>query len=329
MSVLWCGGEDVDFQNGISPLVSTNGSLFRSGYSRCAIAAQANPPNFVKGDAFPGGAITSAWVNARMAINNNIGIASPQSFGFGKIGSNSGLFIGVNTNGSVFLNKYDGTNATTLATSASGILPTSATVYRVDLQLSNFGVSGTLNLYINGSSVLTYTGDLTIAGITGFDSVFIGGNTNNTTILYYSEIIVSDSSTLGVQGLDMRELTGNGTTQQWSNPAYTNYNPISINDANSTYSNTAGQDEQAAFANGVSGNFAIAAVKIVARANAPAGSAISGLKLGFNNGGTVGVGSAHTVTSAFQAYSDILIIDPTTGQPFTSIDGYQLDLRSA
>jgi hypothetical protein len=40
-----------------------------------------------------------------------------------------------------------------------------------------------------------------------------------------SEIIVANETTLSFQGLVTLAPNGNGATQNWSNPAYTNFDP--------------------------------------------------------------------------------------------------------
>lgn len=339
MSVLGIFCEDIDFPNGASVTVTTTTGSFRSAFARCALqASNGGQQTFSKSVTFT--PLTSVWLSTQLNVTsgNYLVVPAPTVLGLGDGGQQSGIFLGLTSGTNIplclTLSKYDGTTVTNLATSPS--IGGSGT-YKIDFQIVNYGASGTVNIYTDGALALSYTGDLSIPGMASMDCVFLGGiSTQNqggghfTTQWWFSEFIVADEPTLGWQGVDTREITANGTTQQWSNPDISNFDPITINDANSTYSNTAGQDEQAVLANSVAGNFAIKAVNIVARANAPAGSAVTNLKLGLRNGaGVVGVGAAHALTTAFASVSDLLTVDPTTGQPFTSIDGYQLDLRSA
>lgn len=329
MAVLGVFCEDIDFPNGVALTVVTTAGKFRNGFARCAL--EPTTQGLAKSTVFPSGEATSCWLTVQTYTDYGSSPNNRLLFGLGKSGTSSGIFVGTNgtNNGKLCLTLYDGTTFTQLAqTATSCFLLDSMPVTKVDLQLISYGSSGTLNAYVGGAFVLSYTGDITIPGVTGFDSVFVGLNGN--TQAYLSEFLVASDSTLGVQGIDIREITANGTTQQFNNPDISNFDQVNVNTLNSAYSNTAGQDEQAALANGVAGNYAIAAVKIAAYANAPAGSAINNLKLGLRNtGGTVAVGAAHALSAGYTTVEDILTVDPTTGQPFTSIDGYQLDLRSA
>lgn len=117
--ILWCGGEDLDFQNSTLPSVSTTSGQFRSGYARCGVV----PPvagNAMKGNTFPGGAVTDAWLSFRVYSGaHNAG--SPRKIGgFGQSTSYKGLVLGrpAANNGGVALSlyKYDGSSYTLLAT---------------------------------------------------------------------------------------------------------------------------------------------------------------------------------------------------------------------
>ena len=151
--------------------------------------------------------------------------------------------------------------------------------------------------------------------------------------MFFSEIIVANESTLGWQGLLTDAPLALGASDTWSNAAVTNVNPVTINDANSTFVNTTGSNEEYTMVAQPSGNFQIKAVKIAARAMATSGAASTNLKLGFNNtnNSTVAVGSAHALTTAFATYEDLLSTDPTNGGAAwgSSLSGYQLDLQSA
>lgn len=328
MAFLWMGGEDIDFPNGTVPSVNTSSSNFRSGWGRCALEGPSSATSFVKSTVFPGGQVTSAWLRcySYISFNNTVCFMG----GLGMSGTNSAVGFGFSSTGDYALMKVSNGTLTTLATSTTSI---TSGLARYDLQLISYGTSGTLNLYVNGALTMSYTGDLTVTGATGLDSVFFAGTQFGA--LYYSEFIVSDTSTLACQGLVTYAPNGNGTSQQWSNPAYTNFSPTTINDTDSTYTNTTGQDEQTTLNGTPSGSFQIDAVKVIARALATAGAASSNLKIGFNNtnNSTVAEGSTHSLGTGFAPVEDYFATDPTsaggTGAWGASLSGYQLELRSA
>jgi hypothetical protein len=340
MAVLWCGAEDIDFPNGVPVSATTGAGAFRAGFARCAIFNSQPPQGLAKSTVFPAGAIQSGWISWRMR-NDNHGNDQTLStmVGFGSSGTNKGIFMGTTfgaTNGlGLQLCSYDGSVVTVLATTgafANNPL-TNGVIYRFDLQMISYGVAGSsaLNLFVNGGLLLSFTGSFSIAGVSGLDSVFMGGgynvSFNNTPV--FSEFMVANESTLGWQGLATAAPSGNGTTQQWSNPDYTNFNPITINDANATFTNTVGQDEQATLIALPAGNYAIKAVKAIARAAAPSGAVPTNIKLGFKSSTTVGVGLTLAVPVAFTPVEQIFATDPTTGAAWGSFSGYQINLRSA
>jgi hypothetical protein len=329
MSVLWCGAEDVDFPNGSPITIDTGGTSYRTAYARCSLRPTA-AGTYLKGLTFPGGPITSGWLRAYLYCSG--GTSGLQMMvGFGKSGTNSGLGIcHQNTSSTLHILSMNAGTTTALAT-VNNVF-SDLILVRIDMQVINFGTTNTVNVYVNGAFTATYTGAISIPGVTNFDQVFIGDP--GAGFCWLSEIIVSDESTLAWQGLASCAPSGNGTTQQWSNPAFTNFNPVTINDANSTFSNTVGQDEQATLVAIPAGNFQIKAVKVIARALATAGATATQVKLGFNNtnNATVAVGAAHALITGFSPVEDYFATDPTsaggTGPWGTSLTGYQLDMRS-
>ena len=55
MNILWAGGEDIDFPNGVAPLVANDG--FSAGYARCSLNPSIGGAAF--SNVFPAGAITA------------------------------------------------------------------------------------------------------------------------------------------------------------------------------------------------------------------------------------------------------------------------------
>jgi len=247
--------------------------------------------------------------------------------GLGNLASGNWLGFGCSAPGYAVLMSVVGGVMTTLATSPLGI-PGGLSKY--DLQVINYGSAATLNLYINGTFYVSYTGNVSLTGAANLDCV-VAGFTNRFTSFYVSEVIVANESTLGFQGLATLAPNGNGATQQWSNPGYTNVNPTTINDANATYTNTVGQDEQLTTNNTPAGTYQIKAVKVIARAQATAGSTATGLKLGFNNtnNATVAEGGVHTLGSGFSPVEEYFTTDPTTGSAWgPNLNGYQIEIKS-
>ena len=323
MAVLWMGGEDVDFPTALNLQWQTSSAYFRSAYARGGLTLSSS--TLAYSNPFSGGAVTSAWFAFRFGQDSSSNLMA----GLGKTGIAGGLIIGVTSTGAVSINSHNGTTATTLATSGAGVFPGSqAGNMRMDVQVTNFGTSGTVTVYVNGAQALTYTGNITFNSATSLDC-FVLASTGGAGGPV-SEMLVADESTLPMQGVVTLAPNANGTTQQWSNPAYTNVNPTTINDGNSTYVDATGQDEQVGLPSTPSGSFAIKAVKTAVRAMATPGSASTNLQVGFrSSGGTVAVNPSHAVSNAFTTYEDLFTNDPTTSAAWSSLASYQLDLRSA
>lgn len=327
MALIWWGGEDTSFGNGSPVSVSTSGSSFRSGYARSAVCMNLAFPSTARSATFT--SITSGWLRTVFTQPTNFADAHAFMVGLGSSSNGAAIGVGWDTSGRPLFSTFNGSTATTLATS-TGVILSSNSLYVIDFQLLSYGTGATLNLYLNGAQILTFTGDVTIPGTSSFDSVFFTGSSSGSNQSpFFSEFIVASDSTLSRLGIVTNAGNGNGTTQDWSNPAYTNWNPTTINDLNSTFSNTTGQDEQATIIQPPAGTFAIEAVKVEARALSTAGATATQLETGFNNGTTVGVGTAHTLTTGFKNYEDFFLTDPTTGVAWNGLTGYQLDLRSA
>lgn len=324
MNILWCGGEDIDFPNGAAVTSSTNTGDFRAGYARAAL----KPGTSIqyKSTLFQGGAVTSAWFTCRF-YNFNAGATSYPVAALGKSGTNNSLGFGVAGSGNqISLFKATGPNvadATTLATE-SGTTFGSSALHRVDMQVTSFGTSATVKVYVDGSLVITFTGDVTLSGFTSFDSVYVNGSAALVSKSTISECIVADADTRGLQGLVTMALTGAGDTNAWTSPTYTNINLVTFSDANPTYSNTPGQDNMYNVTDLPSGTFGVRMVKQTIRAAASAGSATQ-IKMGYKTAGSTVFGSGSTKTPA-SSYATFEQYDATN--PFTSGGWAQSDMNT-
>jgi hypothetical protein len=334
MSILWCGGEDIDFPNGFAVVSQTVDPthtlvLFRPAYARCCIFAG---ENFTTSKSTTFAPVASAWLACQLWTNGEFGPGSSiqNIIGFGLSGTTSGLYLGSDAASSnkLALMKYDGTTVTQLAAELGFSLLLGALV-RVDMQVINFGGMCTVNVYLNGAFLFTFTGDVTVSGMAYFDSVFLsyiptlGGMYGGV-----SEIIVADEDTRAMS-LQTLAPAGNGTTENWTG-AYTDVNEIVINDATVVTTNTAGQDWQCTLPALVAGAPGVRCVKIAARSSVPAGSVATTVGLGVNSDGTINAGAQQSPTVPWKTLERFMVYNPTTGQPWTTaqMNALQLNLRS-
>jgi len=177
---------------------------------------------------------------------------------------------------------------------------------------------------------------VSVVGMTNFDSIVFfpevlnnGGNFWN-----FSELVVADSDTRSIVGLQTLALTGQGTVNNWTNNTYTNINGTAYSDASPVSSNTAAQDQQFNVTDPAgSVVYTVLGCAISARMAKSVGAAISQIKLGYNQGGTVafGAGATKTAPAGFNTLYQVDMVNPITGNPFlqSEMNALQLDLQSA
>lgn len=335
MNILWAGAEDIDFPTIGQLTVDTTAGHFRSGWARCGLNMPNSTASPGKSAPFTGGALTSAWLSFEFHLNVNMNTAGQLMCGFGLSGTNKWLGIGTDTtsNIKVALSKYDGTTRTQLQ-AEGGTSLAAAVMNRFDMQVTNYGATATVNVYLNGSLIISFSGDTTVSGMTNFDSVFIMFQSSaNANAAVYSEIFVADSDTRAVLGLQTLALTGAGTTNAWTNNTFTNINAISFTDNTPASSNTAAQDQQYTVTTPTPSAYSVIAVSISARLARPATATPTQVKLGYGNGagGSFGTGAAKTPGVGYSLFEQIDAINPTTGIAWTQSDlaSLQLDLESA
>lgn len=325
MSTLWAGGEDTSFPVGGLISINTGAACFRAGYARCGIYGN---NTHVRTKAFPGGAVTSCWLTGRAFPD---GVISTGFLIFGLINTStpsSGLWIGLNTGSTsqLALYKYNGATATVLQAETGNSLSGSL-IHRIDIQLVNYGATATVNVYCDGTLIIVFgPADCTIGGLTNLDGVGLygwsGGATKN---INCSEFIVADED---IRALNVQTLaaTGVGTTDDWTAGTLSNLNATTLTDATPYYTNTAAKDEQFNWTDLVAGTWNIKAIKIEVRACKSSGSPTpTKLKLGYNNGGSVTVGSAQALDTGYGT------IEQLDQSPFVQADmnALQLDIQSS
>jgi hypothetical protein len=327
MTILWCGGEDIDFPNG-TPISVRTSTSFRTGFARCGLSCSVSS-SVSRSQSFAGGAITSGWLHFQ--IWNNAGTTTVPFAGLGlNSAGNGGIFVGSSTTvtGKCSLYKWDGTTLTQLASEAGTSLPGSASAAAIDLQISSYGASSTVNVYVNNNLVIAFSGSTAISGIANLDCAGVWCNASGQ--WFVSEIIVGDADTRSMSLLTMAP-NANGDANNWTTGTFASINPVTINDANVIAVNTTAQDFQANLLDLPAGSFGIQAVKVAARAEVTAGATPTSVKLGVKTGGTVNVDAGHALTAGFITYERLMTQNPVTSAAWLSsaMNALQMDLQSA
>jgi hypothetical protein len=328
MAILDCFAEDIDFVD--SGAITTGTGFIRAGYSRCCI--HSSDGGYRKSTVFPGGYVTSCWFSFQAGYNNN---GTGNNLWAGLVDNAtaaSGLWIGIGaTAGTIALFKFDGTTKTILASNATVFYPGNSNIQgRFDVQLVSYGATATVNVYFNAALIITFTGNVTVSGVTQLNCVGLNGFSGNSR--GFSEFIVATDDTRTRAGLLTGALTGAGTTDAWTG-LFSNINGTSFSDANPINSNVAAQDEQFNITDAPAILYSVDAVKIAARMAVSSTPTATQIKLGYNSAGTVafGTGSTKTPGAVYSTQAQLDLINPVTGVAFTSseINALQLDLRSA
>ena len=332
-TVLWAGGEDVDFPNGATGAVSTcvAGSCWtgatRGGYSRTCIWTTNGGNTPVLSNTFSGGAVTSAWLSFRM--RNNFG-ANRRWSGFGKSGTSA--FLGIGTSPSsgtkVALKKYDGTTLTQIAEESGNSLAGGPA--KLDMQIINYGAAGTVNIYVNGAATpaLTYTGDIRVGAIASWDSFALV--TDDGWPSCSSEFLVADTDTRSMSVVTLNP-NANGDTNQWTG-TQSDLNESYINDATAVGNDAVGggQNFQCHMSDLPAGNFKIEGIKIAAR-TAQNGGNVTSIAVGVKTNATVSVPAPVALTSAWTTTETYYSSNPVMAAPWavSEINSLQLNLQSS
>lgn len=322
MSILWCGGEDIDFPNGAPVIVNTTAS-YKRAVSRCHIYQNASA--FSKSSVFPGGEITSGWFSFQVFPVTS-GVNSLR-IGLGKSGSAKGLYLGIGSSAlKLNIYKWDDTTATKLVAETGASL--SGVVHKVDVQLINYGGAGTINVYLDSTLLMTYTGDISISGVTGFDSVMLYG-TSAGGYFGVSEIIVADEDTR-TMSLVACGPTGAGDANTFTTGTYAEIDETTNSDLDVMSDNTNGHAAQVAIIDLPAGTFSIKHVAVKARA-VQTGSAVSKLKLGVRSGATTNVDSSQTAPGYWGILERNMATNPITASKWqqSEIDSLQMAFEVA
>jgi|GEM_PF-2168883 hypothetical protein len=326
MSILWCGGEDIDFPNASTIPVETGSTTFRSGYGRCSVRFTASPYVYYKSTTFSGGGVTSCWLSVWWKIDT--ANAGRMKIGIGKLGTDKGIFLGPATSsgGKVSVATWDGSTRTELAASASTVLINN-TLQKIDMQLSSYGGSSTIRVYVDGVLALTFTGDSSISGVSDFDIVVIYTHLSGSGTEYFSEMIVATTDTRAMS-LVTHYPNGAGDANAWTG-AYTDIDETTISDADLIVVDSDAQDAQFGLSNLPSSSVNVIATKIAARALKTSSATVGTLKLGVKSGGTVDVDAGQALASGWQTYERYMTQWNAAAITPTLLDAAQINFRSA
>lgn len=330
MAILHIAAEDIDFPLGAALTgVQASSSYYRTGYARCALWHNNSANNIAtKSNAFVGGAVTSCWLHARLYVGSNN--TSKKYIGLGKSGTMYGLYIGSDsgTDNKVALWKSDGVTDTKLATETGTTLVPSQ-VLQVDMQVTNYGGSATVKIYIEGNEVLSFTGDVTVGANADLDAIFLSGQTASGGV-YSSEHIVADEDTRLFSVVTLVP-NGAGDTNDWDSGDQDDIDEAELDDGDFAQHDTVDEVLQTTLSDTPAGTFTVKAAKVSARCSKSAGATPTKIKLGIRSGGTDDHGSAQTTSTSWETFERLMTTNPVTAGNWTTseLDALQLSLKTA
>lgn len=239
-TLLFAGGEDIDFVCTNTCGVDTNTTHFRSNWAREGYWANANttdpPANYFSTPMFASNAIV--WVHAQYwngALTRTD--SGAQLIRLLDTAGNPTLIVrGTGTAGTLKISSRSASGTFTDLKTCSGASLPDVNLDKIDLYV-NYGTSGEVTLYKNSVSVCDYTGNVTNGdGATALNQVQFGsafGAAN----LDWSEIIIATTDTRAMARFTANT-AGNGNTTGFSgsNICSAIWNVTSYNDSNYGYS---------------------------------------------------------------------------------------------
>lgn len=330
MTILFCGGELDDFSYTSGAVTfNTAGGPYRSTYARGAIDIPGAAANFTNYATASFTASSAFSCTCRVYVSGTTWVTGCVFLAF-SIGGVRRLRL--RTTGSapstIVLETNNGTTSTTLATSSATI--THSTLYRLDV-IVDYQTSGRVRVFVDGTSIIDYSGDVTTSGTTTLDAVWLGMfYTVSSTSGRFSEVIVctQDSRTLSLKTMVPDAA---GTTSSWTG-AYTDIDETTASDVDVMTSATANQVTSVNTTGMPSGwsNLTVTAVKCTASA-ARGSTGPSKLALGVRTNSSDSFPTAVTLDTGFStATTTYYELNPVTGIAWTTaeVDALQLAFRS-
>lgn len=262
-TTLFAGGEDIDFTMvGGSTGVTTTAGYFASGYAREAIGigGSADPAgNYALSKTFT--ASSTIWVHARLTEWSGVN-TDAANYDVLRVLSPDG-YARIEVHVSSTLGKYTVSTVNQAGTITDLVTMSSAcfggNTHTLDLYI-NYGVSGEVTLYCDGTSYADYTGNVTTNSATQLNQLMLVGPgaycCGQTIGTYWSEVIVATTDTRNLR-LATLAPSSNGNTDNWDTGGVSNVNETTDNTSTVNASGTAGQIQEYSVTALPSGSFQV------------------------------------------------------------------------
>jgi hypothetical protein len=321
------GGEDHDFtKSGPCTVDTATTAARRIGYARCSLKIASTAAS----DAWSAtlsAQQSSFWLTAR-AYFNLVSRNFAEVVSLLDSGGNRRVVLKLDSasNNKWQLIKRNAAQTTTVLLTSSASVP-SGVLSKIDVFV-NFAAAGSLQLYVDGTLVLSYSGDLTTDSVTSLAG-FALGHTDNTS--YWSEVICADTDT---RGLSLATLapSANGNSFTFDSGSVSSINETTLDDATLISSGTAGQLAQFTVgSSGITGNPAVKAVCVTARA-AKGGSGPQNAKMSVRTGGADYLSGSLALPASLGRIQGVFTTNPGTSAPWAPTEltaaGFNVGIQS-
>lgn len=334
MAFYFIGGEDHDFTVvGTCTVDTATTAARRTANARCSLKVAGTTGTDGWQTDLPS-AVSSLWVTGRVYI--------AMTGNSGSLGYLISLFDG--TTRRLVITNSGGSSLTTTwrisKFSAAGVLTTLATastivsknvIQKLDLNVT-YGTSGNVKLYLDGTLIIDYTGDITTDGATTLNKVqfghFYASLTGET---YWSEMIVASEDTRAMNVVTLPP-SANGNTFNFDTGSYADVDEVTLSDADLITSGTSGQLAQFTIgSSGITGTPAVRAVCVSARAQKGA-SGPQNAKMNVRTAGADHLSSTIALPAAMNRIANIFANNPATSGPWAYTDitaaGFNVGVQS-
>lgn len=314
MALLWVGSEfenfkflGLDVQIGVSSYYYDRAVMWHISYSN-ATRTCSNPllTNHV-----------NLWASARLQGVPGGHSANQLLFGVGTNGTGGALLVGTGedpTNFALWQSNANGVFKKLVETSVPSV-PSGQV--KLDLEITNFGPTGYINLYTNGSTLplLSNTTNLLWTGASNLNQ-FILMDSSYLSVGPLSEMLLADEDT---RTWYVCTLVPNaaGDNSNLNSGTYVDIDELLAIDADVITANTAGQEAQYNLSNLPGGYFDIKGVKVAYRGTKGANVVLSNWSLGVKTEGTINVSQMNTMNTTWESFERLMIINPVTGIQWT------------
>ena len=253
-------------------------------------------------------------------------------------GKNDQVIFQINVNGSI--SAYRGTTANLLGTTAAGLISATAVNY-LEFKVLCDATVGTIDIHLNGVSVLSLTGQNTKGQSTTTIAFIQWSNAIGGINTYFQSIYVCDTTGgsptntfLGDIRIWTSNPTGNGTYTAYApTGAATNWqavNDTTPNDDTSYASDSTPGDEFSVTYTGGTISGPIIAVMDISRVRKDDAGTTRQIQLLVRSSTTDSLGSTQTLGTSYQYYFQIFATDPATGVAWTNsgVNAIQTGLKT-